>query len=140
MVSSAIQACVLKLVKARIDRYTFATFIRYSQSVMSTKADMKMNIQPLGDRVLVRPIAETELGSKTKSGIFIPETIQKERSEHGVVVAVGPGKIGEDGKHLPMSVKVGQTVLFTKYGPDEIKVDGKEYFILSESNILAIIG
>lgn len=107
---------------------------------MSTKADMKMNIQPLGDRVLVRPIAETELGSKTKSGIFIPETIQKERSEHGVVVAVGPGKIGEDGKHLPMSVKVGQTVLFTKYGPDEIKVDGKEYFILSESNILAIIG
>lgn len=107
---------------------------------MGTKTESKPNIIPLGDRVLVRPIAETERGSKTKSGIFIPETIEKERSEHGVVVAIGPGKMGEDGKHIPMSVKIGQTVLFTKYGPDEIKVDGKEYFILSESNILAIIG
>lgn len=100
----------------------------------------KIKIKPLGDRVLVRPIAENERGTKTKSGIFIPETVEKERSEHGEVVAVGPGKIGDDGKRIPMSVSVGDTVLFTKYGPDEVKVEGKEYFILSESNILAIIG
>ena len=98
-----------------------------------------MKVQPLGDRVLVRPITENERGTKTKSGIFIPETVEKERAEHGVVMAVGKGKIGDDGKRIPMSVAVGDTVLFTKYGPDEIKVDGKEYFILNESNILAII-
>lgn len=102
---------------------------------MSTKS----KVRPLGDRVLVRPVTETERGTKTKSGIFIPETVEKERAEHGVVVAVGPGKMGENGTRLPMSVKEGDTVLFTKYGPDEIKYDGKDYFILAESNILAVI-
>ena len=98
-----------------------------------------MKVRPLGDRVVVRPVAETERGTKTKGGIFIPETIEKERSEQGVVVAVGPGKLTDEGVRLPMSVVEGQTVLFTKYGPDEIKIEGKEYFILSESNILAIV-
>ena len=99
----------------------------------------KQKVQPLHDRVLVRPITENERGTKTKSGIFIPENVEKERSEHGEVVAVGPGKMTEDGKRMPMSVKVGDKVLFNKYGPDEIKVDGTEYFMLSESSILAII-
>ena len=99
----------------------------------------KINLRPLGDRVIVEPLAEHERGKETKSGIFIPETTEKERSEQGVVVAVGPGKIADDGKLVPMSVKVGDKVLFTKYGPDEIKIEGKEYFILSESNVLAII-
>ena len=104
---------------------------------MSTAA--KIKVRPLSDRVVVRPITETERGTKTKSGIFIPETVEKERSEQGVVVAVGPGKMNDEGKHMPMSVKEGQTVLFSKYGPDEVKIDGKELFIISESSILAII-
>ena len=100
----------------------------------------KLKVRPLGDRVIVEPHNEHEHGGKTKGGLYIPETASKERPEQGVVVAVGPGKMGEDGKRLPMGVKVGDTVLFTKYGPDEVKLDGKEYYILSESSILAIIG
>ncbi|MEK7192607.1 MAG: co-chaperone GroES [Patescibacteria group bacterium] len=99
----------------------------------------KIRIRPLGDRVLVESTPEFERGSKTKGGLFIPETADKERSEEGIVVAVGPGKMSDDGSRLPLSVKTGDKVLFTKYGPDEIKVDGKEYYILSESNILAVI-
>ncbi len=99
----------------------------------------KIGLKPLGDRVVVLPVSEHERGKETKSGIFIPETTEKERPEQGVVVAVGGGKVSDDGKILPMSLKVGDKVLFTKYGPDEIKLDGKEYFILSESNVLAVI-
>ncbi|MDP3956175.1 MAG: co-chaperone GroES [bacterium] len=99
-----------------------------------------ISIKPLADRVVVRPQTENERGTTTKSGIFIPDTVEKERAEQGTVVAVGPGKMSEfKGERLPMTVKVGDTVLFTKYGPDEIKMDETEYFILSESNILGII-
>lgn len=99
---------------------------------------MKNNkIKPLGDRVLVEPL--TSDAEKTKSGIIIPDTVSKEKSEEGKVVAVGEGRRGEDGKLIPVAVKKGQRVLFSKYGPDEIKVDGKEYYIISEANILAII-
>ncbi|MBI5138518.1 MAG: co-chaperone GroES [Candidatus Vogelbacteria bacterium] len=98
-----------------------------------------IGIKPLGDRVVVKPTSEHERGQKTKSGIFIPETAEKERSEKGVVVAVGKGRISDDGKLIQMSVKIGDHVLFAKYGPDEIKLDGEDYFILSESNILAVI-
>jgi chaperonin GroES len=94
-------------------------------------------IKPLGDRVLVRPLNEEERNGKTKSGIIIPDTVDKERGEQGEVVAVGPGKY-DDGQLVPMSVKKGQRIIFSKYGPDEVKIDGKEYFIISESNILAI--
>ncbi len=99
----------------------------------------KISLRPLGDRIIVLPLSEHERGKETKSGIFIPETTEKERPEQGLVVAVGPGKVSEDGKIMAMSVKEGDKVLFTKYGPDEIKLDGKEYFILSESNVLAVI-
>jgi len=102
---------------------------------MSTK---KKNIIPLGDRVLIKPFSENE-SKKTASGIIIPETIDKEKPEHGKVIAVGKGKTTDDGKVLPVQVKVGETVIFSKYGPDEIKVDGEEYYMLSESNILAVI-
>jgi chaperonin GroES len=98
-----------------------------------------VSIKPLSDRVVVRPQSETERGTTTKSGIFIPDTVEKERAEQGVVVSVGPGKLTDDGSRLPMSVKEGDIVLFTKYGPDEIKIEEQEYFILSESNILAVI-
>ncbi len=99
----------------------------------------KIRISPLGDKVVVEPISELERGSKTKGGIFIPETADKERSEQGTVVAVGPGKITDEGQRLPMTVKVGQKERCTKYGPDEIKVAGKQSLSLSESNILAVI-
>ncbi|MDR3547643.1 MAG: co-chaperone GroES [Candidatus Pacebacteria bacterium] len=93
-------------------------------------------ISPLADRVVVKPITKEEKASA--SGIIIPETADKERPAKGTVVAVGPGKT-EDGKLFPVTVKVGQTVLFSKYGYDEVKIDGEEYFILSESSILAVI-
>ena len=98
----------------------------------------KFNIKPLGDRVLVEIEKEGDK-NKTKSGIIIPETIDKERPEEGVVVAVGEGKRLDDGKIVPVAVKKGQRIIFSKYGPDEIKVGDKEYLIISESNILAII-
>lgn len=95
-----------------------------------------MNIKPLSDHILIEPIKEEE---KTKAGIFLPETATKEKSEEGKVIAVGPGKKTEEGKIVPVSVKTGDRVLFQKYGPSEIKVDGKEYLIAKEEDILAII-
>lgn len=96
----------------------------------------KTKIIPLGDRVLVRALKDDV--QKTKSGIIIPETVSKERPEQGQVVAVGEGKF-DDGVRVPMTVQVGDTVLFSKYGPEEIKVDGEEYLIVREESILAII-
>jgi len=95
-----------------------------------------MTIKPLSDHILIELIKEEE---KTKAGLFLPDTANKEKSEEGKVIATGPGKKMEDGKIVMMSVKPGDRVLFTKYGPHEIKVDGKEYLIASESDILAII-
>ena len=94
-----------------------------------------MNIKPLSDHVLIEPIKEEE---KTKSGILLPDTVEKERPEQGKVIAVGPGK-NISGKIVPLEVKPGDKVIFTKYGPSEIKVDGKEYLIAKEEDILAII-
>jgi len=95
-----------------------------------------MKIKPLSDHILIEPIKEEE---KTKTGILLPETAEKERPEQGKVIAVGPGKRTEKGEIIPVSVKPGQKVLFTKYGPNEIKVDDKEYLIAKEEDILAII-
>lgn len=97
---------------------------------------MFMQIKPLYDHILIEPIKEEE---KTKSGILLPQTAEKERPEQGKVISVGSGKKTEDGKIIPLEVKPGQRVLFTKYGPNEIKVDGKEYLIAKEEDILAII-
>lgn len=88
--------------------------------------------------MLVKP-AQKDEGKKTASGIIIPETIDKEKPEQGKVVAVGEGRMTDDGGVIPMRVKKGDVVIFSKYGPDEIKVDGEEYYILSESSILAVI-
>lgn len=95
-----------------------------------------MQIKPLSDHILIQPLKQEE---KTKSGILLPESADKERPEQGKVIAVGPGKATEDGKVLPMEVKVGDVVLFKKYGPDEIKVDDQEYLIASQEDILAVI-
>ena len=93
-----------------------------------------MKIKPLGDRVVIQPLKE----EKKKGGIILPDTVDKERQEMGKVVAVGPGRI-EGGKRIPLEVKKGDIILFTKYGPSEVKVDGKEYLIAEEKDILAII-
>jgi len=95
-----------------------------------------MKIKPLSDHILIEPIKEEE---KTKTGILLPETAEKEKSEQGKVIAVGPGKKTSSGKVVPLNVKAGDKVLFTKYGPNEIKVDDKKYLIAKEEDILAIL-
>jgi len=97
----------------------------------------KLSLKPLGDRIVVKP-SEKDGEKKLASGIIIPETVDKEKPMKGEVIAVGAGKY-EDGKRVPMQVKIGDTVLFSKYGYDEVKIDGQEYFILSESSILAVL-
>ncbi len=92
-------------------------------------------LKPLSDHVVIEPLKE----EKKKGSIILPDTVDKERSEKGKIIAVGPGKINEDGKKIPMQVKKGDVVLFTKYGPNEIKIDGKEYLVAREDDILAII-
>jgi len=99
-----------------------------------------MKIKPLADRVLIEPISAEEVKKIGKISIVMPQTMDKERPEQGKVVAVGPGKFDEDGeKRIPPSVKKGDVVFFTKYGPNEIKIDGKEYLIAKEEDILAIL-
>ena len=94
---------------------------------------MAVKLQPLADRVVIKP---TEKEEKTKSGIYLPDTV-KEKPQEGEVVAVGPGRLSEDGKRVAMDVKVGDRVLYAKYGGTEIKVDEEELMILRESDILA---
>ena len=94
---------------------------------------MAVKIQPLGDRVVVKPLEKEE---KTKSGIFIPDTA-KEKPQEGKVLAVGPGKMTDEGKRLAMDVAVGDIVIFAKYGGTEIKEDSEELIILREADILA---
>ena len=95
-----------------------------------------MKLKPLYDHVVVKPITENEV---TKSGIVLPDTIDKEKPEKGEVVAVGYGKLLDNGQRAIMSIKVGDKVMFKKYSPDEIKVDGIEYLIISENDILGIL-
>ena len=98
------------------------------------KAEAKMKFKPAGDRVLVQP--DTAAEEKTASGIYIPDTAKKEKPETGRVVAVGEGKRNEKGDVLTMRYKVGDKVMFSKYGYDEITIADQEYYVISESNIL----
>ena len=94
---------------------------------------MAVKLQPLGDRIVVKPIEREEV---TKGGIVLPDTA-KEKPQEGKVLAVGPGRLSEDGKRIAMDIKVGDVVLYVKYGGTEIKIDGEELIILRESDILA---
>jgi chaperonin GroES len=94
---------------------------------------MAVKLEPLGDRVVVKPMPQEEV---TKSGIVIPDTA-KEKPQDGKVIAVGPGRMTEDGKRIAMDVKVGDIVIYAKYGGTEIKENGEELIILRESDILA---
>ena len=93
----------------------------------------KVNLTPLGDRVLIKKV---EAEGKTSGGIFIPDTA-KEKPQIGEVMAVGQGKYNDDGKRTPVDLKVGDKVIFAKYSGSEVKVDGVEYVVIAESDILA---
>ena len=95
-----------------------------------------MKLRPLGDRVVVKPLTHDEV---TASGIIIPETVDKERPERGEIIAIGPGKLLDNGSFAPMGVKVGDQVVFKKYSPDEVKIDKEEFLVISESDIMAVI-
>lgn len=96
----------------------------------------KMNFKPLSNHLFIEPVEEE---NKTKSGIVLPETAEKEKPIKGKIIAVGPGKLNDKGELIPMSVKVGDIVLFKKYGPDEVEIEGKKYLVGDEDDILAII-
>ncbi len=99
-----------------------------------------VGITPLHDRVVVRPLSEEEMGTTSASGIIIPDTVDKEKPEQGIVIAVGKGKWDEDGeKRIPLDVQMGDRVVFSKYGYDEVKLEGKTYYIIGESSILGVI-
>jgi chaperonin GroES len=96
---------------------------------------MKMQLKPLGDRVVIKVLSQEE---KTKGGIVLPDTA-KEKPQEGEVVAVGSGRVLENGQKLPVEVKVGERVIFSKYAGTEVKIEGEEYLILSERDILAVV-
>lgn len=94
---------------------------------------MAVKLQPLADRLVVMPIAREEV---TKGGIVLPDTA-KEKPQEGKVIAVGPGKMDDSGKRIAMDIKVGDIVIYAKYGGTELKIEGQEYMILRESDVLA---
>lgn len=94
-----------------------------------------MHIKPLAGRVVVKPLTETA----TKSGIVIPDTVDKDRPERGEVVAVGDGKLLENGQRAPVDVKVGDVVILKKYGPMEVKIDGTDYLVAEMEDLIAVI-
>jgi len=96
---------------------------------------MALSLKPLGNRVVVEPLEQEEI---TAGGIVLPETA-KEKPQQGMVLSVGPGDRDEDGKRIPMDVKVGDKVLFAKYSGTEMKLDGKKLLVLRESDLLAIV-
>jgi chaperonin GroES len=107
---------------------------------MAEKQENASTLRPIGDRVVVRRLTDEEMGTKSASGIIIPDTVKAEKPEQGIVIAVGPGKWDEDGeKRIPMEVKVGDRVVFSKYGYDEVKVGTEEFYLVSSPSILAVI-
>jgi chaperonin GroES len=94
---------------------------------------MAVKLEPLGDRLVVKPIAKEEV---TKSGIVLPDTA-KEKPQEGEVLAVGPGRLTDEGQRIPMDIKVGDIIIYAKYGGSEIKMDNEELIILREADVLA---
>jgi len=95
-----------------------------------------MTLRPLADRVIVKPVAKEEM---TKTGIILPDTVDKERPEQGEVIAIGPGRLLDNGTRAAMSVKIGDKIVFKKYSPDEVKLEDKEYLVIAESDVMAVI-
>ena len=95
-----------------------------------------MNLKPLGDHIIVKPLSNEEV---TKAGIVLPSTVDKDRPERGEIIAVGPGRVLDNGSRSPMEVSVGQKVVFKKYAPEEIKIDGENFLVINLSEVIAII-
>ena len=110
-----------------------------SSAPVASRAKSEVGILPLGDKIVVRPLSAEEAGIRSHVGIIIPETVDKEKSEQGIVVAVGEGKRLENGERAALSIAIGDKVLFSKYGFDEIKIGGVEYYIVGEPSVLAIL-
>ena len=104
---------------------------------MRLRKGIDMELKPLSNKIILEPVSAEE---KTKSGLIIPDTVNQEKPEQGKVLAVGPGKMLKNGQRSAMDVKVGDTVIFSKYSPSEIKLDGKEYLVVSEEDVLAVVG
>jgi chaperonin GroES len=102
---------------------------------VSSREVCQMNIKPVNDRVLVTRVEEVK---KTAGGLFIPDTA-KEKPQEGTVISVGPGKLGEDGKRVPLDVKKGDRILFSKYAGTEIKINGVEHVFMREDDILGVL-
>ena len=112
----------------------FKNILLFNLKAMS---ENKMSVlRPLGDHIVVEAVNETET---VVSGLIIPDTVSKEKPQKGRVLFVGPGKVDNNGNRVAMEVKVNDTVIFSKYGPTEFKVDGRSLLILSQSDILAIL-
>ncbi len=98
-------------------------------------SELKVKIRPLDDHIVLEPVVE-EISS---SGLIIPDTVSKDKPQKGKVIAVGKGRFNDKGERIPMDVKVGDIVLFTKYGPTEVKVDGMDFLVVSQGDVLAVI-
>lgn len=95
-----------------------------------------MKLKPVNDHIIIKPAAAQEM---TKSGIVLPGTADKEKPEKGEVIAVGPGRLLDTGQRAPMSVAVGDTVVFKKYAPDEVTIDGEEFLVIAENDVIAVV-
>ena len=95
-----------------------------------------MNIKPIGDHIVVKTIKEEEV---TASGIVLPDTMDTEKKAQGEVISIGPGKLLENGQRAQMEVKIGEVILYKKWGGDEVKVDGQEYKIITQEDVLAVL-
>ena len=102
---------------------------------MATASNTKLNISPMADRVVIEPQEEAE---EMRGGLYIPDTA-KEKPQQGIVVAVGPGRLNDDGARIPMEVKEGDRVLYGKYAGTEVKLDGGDYLIVKEGDVLAVL-
>jgi len=103
---------------------------------MGTASKTKLNITPMADRVVVEPLEETE---EMRGGLYIPDTA-KEKPQQGKVVAVGPGRLSDEGERIPMEVNVGDRVLYGKYAGTEVTIEGADYLIVKEGDVLAVLG
>lgn len=97
---------------------------------------MAKKLRPLQDNVIVKPLEEEQV---TQSGIIIPDTASKEKPMKGEVLAVGPGKLDDNGKRSPVDIKAGDTVIFSRYAPTEVKIDGEEVYVMGMDSVLAVI-
>ena len=117
--------------------YNASCYRLTSSSGMAKTKTSAQKIQPLGDKVLIKPLSDDEMNKKSPSGIIIPDTVDREKADRGTVVAVGDGKRSEQGDVVPLRVKAGEKVLF-QWG-DKVEIEDEEYYIVGESNVLAIL-